>query len=115
MVVGNFDVESIPLIPAEADAILIVDPDAVLPLAASRERFQPVSGEQCQVAERACPVQVEQLAKRDPFYAMKLFREPLPKDLFRLSISKRANHGYIVYRKSVNVKRTIAQAVPITI
>jgi hypothetical protein len=34
MVVGNLDIASIPLIPAEADAVPIVDPDAVLPFAA---------------------------------------------------------------------------------
>jgi hypothetical protein len=48
---------------------------------------------------------VEELAKRGLFYAMKLFREMLPKDLFRFGISKRANHEYIVYRKSINIKR----------
>ena len=62
MVVGDLEVESIPLVPAEADAVLIVDPDAVLPFAASFERFQPVSGKQGQVAERGCPIQVEELA-----------------------------------------------------
>ena len=50
MVVGNLDIESILLFPAEADAVLIVDPDAVLPFAISFERFQPVSGKQGQVA-----------------------------------------------------------------
>jgi hypothetical protein len=44
MVIGNLDVESIPRIPAEADAVLIVNSNAVLPFAASFERFQPVSG-----------------------------------------------------------------------
>jgi len=67
VVVGNLDIDSIPLIPAKADAVLIVDPDAVLPFAASFERFQPVSGKQGQVAERGCPVQLEEFAKRGSF------------------------------------------------
>jgi hypothetical protein len=35
MVAANLDIESIPLIPAEADAVLVVDPNAVQPFAIS--------------------------------------------------------------------------------
>ena len=104
MVVGNLDVISIPIIPAKANAVLVVDPDAMLPLAVSCESFQPVSGNRGQVAERDCPVQMDELAKRDLSDRMKLFRELLPEGLFRFGISKGANHEYIVYRKAVNVK-----------
>jgi hypothetical protein len=44
MVVDDFHVAGIALPPHEADAILIVDPDAVLALALAVQRLQPVSG-----------------------------------------------------------------------
>jgi len=47
------------------------------------------------------------LRSRDFFYAMKLFRELLPKDLFRLGISKRANHNISYIGKRQNIKEKL--------
>jgi hypothetical protein len=46
MVVDYFDVERVTLDPAKADAPLVIDTDAVLPLAVAFERFQPIAGRQ---------------------------------------------------------------------
>ena len=48
MVVDDFHVVGVAIPPHEADAILIIDPDAVLALALAVQRFQPVSGRHTQ-------------------------------------------------------------------
>jgi len=44
MVIRDFDVVRIPGLPVEADSILVVDPDAVLPLPIATEPLKAVSG-----------------------------------------------------------------------
>ncbi len=44
MVVHDFHIVGVAVPPHEADAILIIDPDAVLALALAVQRLQPVSG-----------------------------------------------------------------------
>jgi len=57
MVVDDFHVVGVALPPHEADAILIIDPDAVLALALAVQRFQPVSGRHTQIIQRHGGVQ----------------------------------------------------------
>jgi hypothetical protein len=52
MVVDDFHVAGVALQPQEADAILIIDPDAVMALALAVQRLQPVSGRHAQIIER---------------------------------------------------------------
>jgi len=44
VVVDDFDVLGVAALPAEADAVLVVDADAVLPLAVARQFLQSVAG-----------------------------------------------------------------------
>ena len=53
MVIHNFNVVRVFALPAEANPILIVDPDAVLPGTVAFEGFQAVAGRQLQVAQLA--------------------------------------------------------------
>jgi hypothetical protein len=104
MVVGNLDVEGVSILPAEADAVLVVDSDAVLPFSVALQGFELVAGNRGQIAQRGCAVQMEQLADRDLLDCVKLSRELLLEDLFRCNVSKRTNHVLIVYRYGMNVK-----------
>jgi hypothetical protein len=91
MVVGNLDIESVAFIPAEAEAVLVVDPNAILPFAVSGERFQSVARKQRQVAKRGRTMQVEELPQRDFSDRLQLSRELLPEYVFRFGVSKRAD------------------------
>ena len=51
MIVHDLHIVSVPVVPDEADAILIVDPNAVLPTPVARERLEPVAGECRKVTE----------------------------------------------------------------
>jgi hypothetical protein len=64
MVVDDFHVEGVALPPHEADAILIIDPDAVLALALALQRLQPVSGRHAQIIQRHRGMQQKELLER---------------------------------------------------
>jgi hypothetical protein len=49
VIIYNFHVVRVLLVPDETDAVLVVDPDAVLAGATSLERFEPVSGQRPEV------------------------------------------------------------------
>jgi hypothetical protein len=57
VVVHDFNVERIGVTPYKANAVLIVDADAVLTFAVFRQRFKMVSAWNCQVREAGGPMQ----------------------------------------------------------
>ena len=59
VVIGDLNVEGVSILPAEANAVLVVDPNAVLPFAIARQGFELVAGDRGQVARRDCPVSDE--------------------------------------------------------
>lgn len=61
MIVNNFDLVRIVLLPAEADAPLVVNPNAPLAAAAAFQSFQPRAGECSQVSQPPGIVQHTQL------------------------------------------------------
>jgi len=65
VVVGDLNFAGICCLPAETNAILIVDANTVLPLPFSSEAFQPVPGRDRQVSEIGNPAQLVQFAPRD--------------------------------------------------
>ena len=76
MVVGNLHVAGISILPDETDAVLVVDPDAVLSLPRAFQGFQTVTGNRRQIARRSRLVQMHELAERDLFDGPKLFIRP---------------------------------------
>lgn len=63
MVIGDFDVMRAVLLPCETDAVLVVDPDRMLPRAIALERLQPVAGRCAQVVKYMGRVQHPQFAQ----------------------------------------------------
>jgi hypothetical protein len=62
MVIDDLNVLGSTARPAKADSPLVVDPNAVLTLAVTLERFEAISGWNTQVVELACDFQLTQLA-----------------------------------------------------
>src|ERR1039458_3667762 len=88
VIVRDLHAVSVPLVPLEADAVLVVDANAVLPFATSFEPLQPVARRQSQVAQRSGRVQHLQLLERSfvkarregggAVFCPQAFRLPLP-------------------------------------
>src|SRR4051812_39241212 len=53
VIVDDLYVLRVAVLPDEADSVLIVDPDTVLPAPIARQRFQPVAGKCRQVSKLA--------------------------------------------------------------
>jgi hypothetical protein len=51
VIIHDLHIVSVPVVPDETDAILIVDPNAVLSTPIACERLEPVAGEYCEVTE----------------------------------------------------------------
>ena len=65
VVVRDFDLVGIATLPSEADAVLIVDADAVLPAAVATQALQAVPGRDRQIADTLHTVELVELALGD--------------------------------------------------
>lgn len=106
MVVDDFHVVGIALPPHEADAILIIDSDAVLALALPVQSLQPVSGRHTQIVESHGGMQQEELLQCPHFQigANASASPRLPK-LLRIRIPEASYHEGIVLQYGTSVKR----------
>jgi hypothetical protein len=106
MVVYDFHIVGVAVPPHEANAILIIDSDAVLALALAVQSLQPVSGRHTQIIQRHGGMQQEELLHCPHF---QIGGNPsasprLPK-LLRIRIPEACYHGAIVLRYGISVKR----------
>jgi hypothetical protein len=67
MIVHDFHVSRVAICPHKAEAILIVDPNAVLPFPVAFERFQVVAGQRGQVLQSFRFVECREFPLSDPF------------------------------------------------
>ncbi len=66
MIIHNLNIDWTTIRPREADAELIIDPDAIPTLSVTTQLLQAVSGRRPHVLNRRGPVQLIQLPPRDP-------------------------------------------------
>ena len=66
MVIHDFNIEGISVLPAKADPPLVVNADAVLSFAVALECFEPVTGRDLELLKALCLMQVQKLAAGDP-------------------------------------------------
>jgi hypothetical protein len=93
MVVRHFDIMSIAFIPAETDAPLVVDTDAVLAAAIARKRLQPICWRDAEIIQTFSDIKLNQLAPRDPVQLRrKMAQELALKQPLSASVPKRLNH-----------------------
>lgn len=106
MVVHNLDVRRIAVFPSEADAPLLIDPDAVLTFAVTLERFQLIRGWDREISKVDRAVEVLQLLAR-PLQNLSIepSDELTAEHRFRILGSERPDHGPILTRNVINVKR----------
>jgi hypothetical protein len=98
MIVYNLDLVGLPFMPLEADAPLVVDPDAVLPKAVTFQSFEPVSPNGSQVIETGRCMEPSKPFSTSPLNAAKLAAAEAVVQCLRLFASKRSNHSNNVLR-----------------
>jgi hypothetical protein len=95
MVINKFDVPSIAFRPNQADAPLIVDANAVLPLAISGKLFKAISGRYAKIAQRVCSINDQKLSLRGALNsAVQGLHWLAPKDLLCATVGEAPDHAY---------------------
>src|SRR5215471_15388193 len=92
MVIGDFHVVRVAVLPDEANAELIVNPNAVLALTVALQRFQPVARRRLEIVECVGRMHHSKFAERDALDRLKPLRELAVPDLFSICASKALNH-----------------------
>src|SRR5215210_7476010 len=101
MVIHNLDIEAVPPTPFEAEAPLVVDADAVLPLAVSVESFQAVTGDQRKIRQADRRVEGFQLAPSRPLEGLEAADEPILEESLCVPASEGLDHR----RENILTKR----------
>jgi hypothetical protein len=96
VVVDHLDLLCVAILPHEADPILIIDPDAVLPTPIAGESLQVVPRERPQVVQSLRCVHLDQLALSHPSDAPKPSRRATLEQRLGLSIAEGPDHLLIV-------------------
>lgn len=102
MVVDDGDLGDIALLPAEADAPLIVDADAVLTTPIAFQRFQPIGRRDTQILETGSGIEHAQLASGD---RLDIGRQPAraltTPNLFGFLVDKAPDHALTITTSAI--------------
>jgi hypothetical protein len=71
VVIHDLNVMRIAVAPGEADAPLVIDPNAVGPRAVAFQQFKLVSGRHAKIPKPQCSIQIQKLPPRRPFDGLK--------------------------------------------
>src|SRR5437870_13704531 len=93
MVVHNFDFEGVCIGPPEADAPLVVDPNAVLPLAVTSKSLQTITRDGSKIRQGWGRLDVVELPFGHRGNALEFPAELAPEHLFGLLVPERPNHS----------------------
>ena len=106
MVIDDFAITGVAILPAETDAPLVVDPDAPLSGTIAAQCFQAVPRRSSEEVETRGAMKLFQLALCSSLGVQRqLGRESAVKELFRFFAGKGCNHGEIVALAGSIVKR----------
>ena len=78
--------------PAKANLPLIVDPNAVLALAAPLQSLKPVPRWDSQIIQPPCLMQIQKLAPGDPLEGAESTNRPVIEESFSFAAPERADH-----------------------
>jgi hypothetical protein len=88
VVVNDLDLESLGVSPSKTDAPLIVDPNAVLPFAVSRERLQPIAWNGRQIGQRRRRMDMIELSFRNASDLLELSAKLSTEDALGLFVAE---------------------------
>jgi len=107
VVVDDLDVVGITVLPDEADAVLIIDPYAVLPGSVSDELFEPICRWNPKVSEGHSGIEHPEFPDRDLCHGLEASGRFAPPERGGLSVPKADDHTpfYSDMRYASSVKR----------
>ena len=106
MVIDDLNIGEVIAVGREANAVLIVDPNAVLPLTVALELFQTIPRRNSQILHTSCIVNQDQLSQRDSLNGLRqLPGKGLMVNLLRFCVSKALYHASIIHTVRVYVKQ----------
>ena len=77
MVIGDLDLVGVAFAPDEAHAVLIIHPDAVVPVAIATQRLQPVARRHAEIVQRTCRVDLSEFSQGGVVEAGRQLGRPL--------------------------------------
>jgi hypothetical protein len=92
VIIHDLHIVGIPVVPDEADAVLIVNPNAVLSAPVAREGLEPVAWEGCQITEFLGCIQLLELPLSDPSHPLEPAAEPAREERLSVGVVERPNH-----------------------
>lgn len=110
VIVHDLDVPDVSTRPAKADAPLIIDSDAVLPLASSLQCLQAVAGWKPEILQAAGLVKIKELSASDALEGSEPRYVEILKESFGSGVAERPNHLDRVYDVTRNMSNAIASA-----
>jgi hypothetical protein len=103
VVVGNLNIIGVTIVPSKANPPLIIDSNAVLTLAVSRQSFEPISWGRSEICEVSGIVNLRQLSvgNSHDIPGNTLYVSALPSSL-RRGVSERLDHFSILLTEHVS-------------
>lgn len=98
MIINNLDVNRVASVPFEAQAIPVVDPDAVLPDAIAFQSLEAISGEGRKINQRARVVKKPQAAPRAPRDVGETRNRFAVEDCLDIASAETTNHSFAIMR-----------------
>jgi hypothetical protein len=94
MIIHDFNIEGVSVIPFEADPPPVIDPQTVLPLSFPVQGFKPISRWHSKVTQRLRTIEHSQFSESRPVdIPGKSPREQTPEYPLRFPAPERSNHG----------------------
>ena len=112
MVIGNLHIESVSILPAKADSILIVDTHAVLPEPVSFQHFEVVRRRRGQVSKLFRAIDLNQSPQSDSGDLLECPDPLLVKDRFSIAIAEGSNQATIILRPPFYEQRWASTLMP---
>jgi hypothetical protein len=106
MIINDLDIERVSVLPLEADAPLLIDPDAVLTLAIAFQRFQLIRRRNHEIAQISGAVQILQFLTRPLLnLSIKALHELTVEHRLRVLVPEGSDHRHTITSYVINVKR----------
>jgi hypothetical protein len=93
VVIHNLNVIRIPITPSEADAPLVVDPNAVCPGAITPEQFKLVLRRHAKILQAPCLMEVQEFPPRSPLDGLKSTNQAVLKECRRICAFERPDQN----------------------
>jgi hypothetical protein len=93
VIVNDFNIECLAVLPRKANPPLIVDADTVLSFAIAFQCFEAIVRWNLEIFKTSCLMQIQQLSTRDSLNRSEPWNIPISKQLFGSGVAERTDHG----------------------